>query len=115
MSRSRKKFASGGNVSGNNTKFYRARNRAIRARNRHTLRNMFANFDVDYIADNIYTISPLTLPIYDDWREPTDGRWWAQTFQDYVRYTGSLVHFLEWKFPGDLEDTKAWFEKHKRK
>lgn len=115
MSRSKEKNESAGNTSGTNIDFYRARNRAIRARNRHVLCNMLVNYTLEHIADTIYTVSPLTLPRYDFWREPTDGRWSARSFQYFLRSSGTWIYYLNWINPGEYEETRLCFEKMRRK
>lgn len=69
MSRSYKKYIKIGNCCGQNTEFYRERNRQERTKNRNYLRHLISNYDIDMIEDLIIHI----LVPYDDWLEPTDG------------------------------------------
>lgn len=70
MSRSYKKFIKCGICTGSNTEYYRRMNRKCRAKNRHTLSNMLANYDIENLSD--YIPAP-EVPIHDSWNEPTDG------------------------------------------
>ena len=70
MSRSYKKIVKLGNCGGSNTEYYRTMNRKCRAKNRHTLRSIMANYDIETVSDNIPNAE---IPIRDSWNEPTDG------------------------------------------
>jgi len=70
MARTYRKVVKCGVCTGSNTKYYRNMNRKCRAKNRHTLRNMIANYDIDNLFD--YMPAPF-VPIHDSWNEPTDG------------------------------------------
>lgn len=70
MSRTYRKAVKQGMCAGSNTKFYRDMNRRCRNKNRHSLRNLVANYDIDTVSNLI----PLPeIPIHDSWNEPTDG------------------------------------------
>ena len=92
MSRSYKKVIKCGTCTGSNTEFYRNRNRKARQMNRHNLRNLMANYDVEDAADLVMTIE---FP-HDDWREPTDGTFLV-TKKDKKFYT---------------EDETTYFSRH---
>ena len=49
MSKSYKKFASGGICIGSNTQYYRDRNKNTRNKNKHIIRNTIARYDLDDI------------------------------------------------------------------
>lgn len=70
MTRTYRKFVKCGICTGSNTEYYRAMNRKCRTKNRHSLRNLMANYDIETINDIIP--APL-VPIHDSWDEPTDG------------------------------------------
>ncbi len=70
MSRTYRKYIRQGNCTGSNTEYYRNMNRKCRAKNRHSLRNLIANNDIDTVAN---LIPPGIVPIHDSWNEPTDG------------------------------------------
>lgn len=69
MSRTYRKYVKCGTCTGSNTEFYRDRNRKARQMNRHNLRNLMANNDIEDVANLVITI---VLP-HDSWNEPTDG------------------------------------------
>ena len=70
MSRTYRKYVKCGICTGSNTEYYRDMNRKCRSKNRQSLRNMIANYDIEIISD----IIPLgEVPIHDSWNEPTDG------------------------------------------
>lgn len=100
MSRSYKKSIKFGTCSGNNTEFYRDRNRKERAVNRNHLRSLIAHYDIDTVNDLIVNIQ---LP-YDDWDEPTDGHF-ALNWKDRNRYSH------DWH--GNLDyDSLEYFDNH---
>ena len=70
MSRTYRKVVKCGICTGSNTEYYREKNRKCRAKNRHSLRNAIANYDINEIDE---IISSPMVPIHDDWDEPTDG------------------------------------------
>ena len=70
MSRTYRKVVKCGYCTGSNTEYYRDMNRKCRSKNRHTLRNLMANNDIDTVAD---LIPAGEVPIHDSWDEPTDG------------------------------------------
>ena len=70
MSRSYKKVVRQGVCQGSNTKYYKARRRWVRNKNRQILRNSLTNYAIDDINDLIVFIK---LPKRNDWDEPTDG------------------------------------------
>lgn len=70
MSRTYRKVIRQGICTGSNTEYYRDMNRKCRTKNRQSLRNMIANYDIEVVSD----IIPLSeVPIHDSWNEPTDG------------------------------------------
>ena len=70
MARTYRKFIKCGVCAGSNTQYYRYMNRKCRTKNRQSLRNMMANYDIETVSDFI----PFgEVPIHDSWREPTDG------------------------------------------
>jgi len=69
MSRSYKNIIKVGICNGRNTEFYRYLNRKERNTNRHNLRNLMANYNIEDVNDLIDIIE---FP-HDDWCEPTDG------------------------------------------
>jgi len=70
MSRTYRKVVKCGICTGSNTEYYRNMNRKCRAKNRHSLRNMIVNYDIETVSDNI----PFgEVPIHNSWDEPTDG------------------------------------------
>lgn len=70
MARTYRNIVKLGVCTGSNTEYYRTMNRKCRAKNRHSLRNMMANYDIETIND----IMPApAVPIHDSWNEPTDG------------------------------------------
>jgi len=71
MSRTYHKFLSMGICVGNNHDYYKKRRQNASNKRRQQLRNMSANFDPEYIDENIYTEK---APKRDTWDEPTDGR-----------------------------------------
>ncbi len=111
MSRSFKKYASGGICSGTNTKYYRERNRSTRNKNKHILRNTLKRYDVNDI-DGFELIENKRNPNYDTWREPTDGSWHAKTFREYLK--NKCVRFLYYK-ERDIKEHLNNFKKFKRK
>ena len=70
MAKTYKKFVKCGICKGSNTKYYRDMNRKCRTKNRQSLRNLLANYDIEVVSD----IIPYgEVPIHNDWDEPTDG------------------------------------------
>lgn len=113
MSRSRKKIAKIGICNGNNTEYYRLRSHATRVRNRQMMRHLFANYTLDYIADNINNVLPIEISKYDSWDEPTDGSITARNFQDYC--SRPWCRYIKSRGAETYESTRLWFEKNKRK
>lgn len=111
MSRSYKKHASGGICCGSNTKYYRERNKNTRRKNRHIIRNTIKKYDLDDI-DGFELIENKRNPNYDSWNEPTDGKWHARTFREYLANRG--IRFLYYKTK-DIEKHLTNFKKYKRK
>jgi len=70
MSRTYRKAVKCGICTGSNTEYYRNMNRKCRAKNRHSLRNLIANNDIDTVAD---LIPVAEVPIHNSLCEPTDG------------------------------------------
>lgn len=69
MSRTYRKVIKQGICTGSNTEYYRERNRKARQMNRHNLRNLIANHDIDDVNDLVMS----TVLPHDSWDEPTDG------------------------------------------
>jgi hypothetical protein len=69
MSRTYRNVIKQGRCYGSNTEFYRDMNRKVRNKNKHTLRNLLANNDIETVNDMIMS----EKPIHDSWNEPTDG------------------------------------------
>lgn len=69
MARTYRKYVKCGYCTGSNTEYYRGRNRKARNVNRHNLRNLMANYDIDVVNDKVMTVQ---YP-HDSWNEPTDG------------------------------------------
>lgn len=111
MSKSYKKFASGGICVGSNTQYYRDRNKNTRNKNKHIIRNTIARYDLDDM-DGIEFIENKRNPNYDCWNEPTDGKWHARTFREYLR--NRCVKFLYFKERDVAEHLKN-FKRYKRK
>ena len=114
MSRSYKKYASSGICYGSNTEYYRDRNRNTRNKNKHIIRNTLKRYDVDELddIDGFEFIENKRNPNYDPWNEPTDGKWHARTFRDYLNNTG--VRFLYYK-ERDIKEHLKNFKRFKRK
>ena len=70
MSRTYRKAVKRGLCCGSNTDFYRDMNRKCRNKNRHSLRNLISNYDIETV-DEIIPVAE--VPIHDSWNEPTDG------------------------------------------
>ena len=111
MSRSYKKYASGGICVGSNTEYYRDRNKSTRNKNKHILRNTLKKYKLDDI-DGFEFIENKRNPNYDPWNEPTDGKWHAKTFREYLINSG--IRFLYYKTK-DREKHLNNFKKYKRK
>ena len=111
MSRSYKKYASGGICVGSNTEYYRDRNKSTRNKNKHILRNTLKKYKLDDI-DGFEFIENKRNPNYDPWNEPTDGKWHARTFRDYLNNMG--VRFLYYK-ERDIKEHLNNFKRYKRK
>ena len=111
MSRSYKKHASGGICCGSNTEYYRDRNKSTRNKNKHILRNTLKKYELDDI-DGFEFIENKRNPNYDPWNEPTDGKWHARTFRDYLNNMG--VRFLYYK-ERDIKEHLNNFKRYKRK
>lgn len=69
MSRTYRKFVKRGVCTGSNTEYYREMNRKCRNKNRHSLRNLMANYDTETVNDLVTN----SVPIHNSWDEPTDG------------------------------------------
>ena len=69
MSRTYRKVVKCGVCTGSNTEYYRDMNRKCRNKNRQSLRNLLANYDIEDVNDLIMTV----VPIHNPWDEPTDG------------------------------------------
>ena len=111
MSRSYKKYASGGICCGSNTKYYRERNRSTRNKNKHIIRNTLKKYELDDI-DEFELIENKRNPDYDCWKEPTDGKWHARTFREYLN--NKCVRFLYYK-ERDIKEHLDNFKMYKRK
>lgn len=88
MSKSYGKYKSCGIATGSNTEWYRDRIRKIRNTNKHRIRNILSNYNINEF-DDIY--SPYSLHKKDTWREPTDGT---------VRYDHKRIKKMMEKFNG---------------
>ena len=109
MSRSYKKYASSGICCGSNTKYYRDRNKNTRNKNKHIIRNTLKKYELDDI-DGFELIENKRNPNYDTWNEPTDGKWHARTFRDYLNM---CVPFLYKE--RDIKEHLNNFKRYKRK
>lgn len=69
MARTYRKVVKCGHCTGSNTEYYRDRARKVRNTNRHNLRNLMANYDIETVDE---MITDFRLP-HDSWNEPTDG------------------------------------------
>jgi hypothetical protein len=72
MSRSYGKYLKRGICFGNNTEYYRDRNRRLRNKNRHNIKNLVKNKSIEDIDD---LFIPAKEPDNYRWNEPTDGTW----------------------------------------
>jgi hypothetical protein len=70
MSKSYGRYKTCGICTGSNTEWYRDRIHKVRNRNKHIIRNIIANNDIEEF-DDLY--NPYSLPKKDTWMEPTDG------------------------------------------
>ena len=70
MARTYRKVVKRGFCTGSNTEYYRNMNRKCRTKNRHSLRNLMSNYDIDTVDE---IIPAPEVPIHDSWNEPTDG------------------------------------------
>lgn len=87
MSKSYSKYKTVGVCNGSNTRWYRARVRRLRGKNRQIIRNMVANKNaVDY--DDCYL--DYRQARRDSWLEPTDGTY-TVTAKSAKRYKGIYV------------------------
>ena len=111
MSRSYKKYASAGICHGSNTKYYRDRNRNTRNKNKQIIRNTLKTYEIDDI-EGFEFIDSKKNPNYDCWKEPTDGKWHARTFREYLN--NKCVRFLFYKTK-DVREHLNNFKKFKRK
>lgn len=90
MARTYRNVIKCGICTGSNTEYYRNMNRWCRNKNKHSLRNLLANYDIEVISD----IIPLgEVPIHNDWDEPTDGTILItkKNKNDYKYVNGSIV------------------------
>lgn len=110
MSRSYKKYASGGICTGSNTEYYRDRNKSTRNKNKHILRNTLKKYELDDI-DGFEFIENKRNPNYDPWNEPTDGKWHARTFKDYLNMCVPFLYYKE----RDIKEHLNNFKRYKRK
>ena len=94
MSRSYKKYASGGICVGSNTEYYRDRNKSTRNKNKHILRNTLKKYELDDI-DGFEFIENKRNPNYDTWNEPTAGKGHARPFSAYLNTM--CVQFFSYK------------------
>jgi len=62
MSRTYRKYVKCGICTGNNTEYYRDMNRKCRNKNRQSLRNLLANYDIEDVNDLIMTVVPIHNP-----------------------------------------------------
>ena len=110
MSRSYKKYASSGICVGSNTEYYRDRNKSTRNKNKHILRNTLKKYELDDI-DGFEFIENKRNPNYDTWNEPTDGKWHARTFRDYLNMCVPFLYYKE----RDIKEHLNNFKRYKRK
>ena len=87
MSRTYKKVLKLGICCGSNTEWYKQRRRSQRAKNRHALRKI-RQMSIETFANECEFVE---WPKTDDWREPTDGSWLADTeaIKKWERYIDS--------------------------
>ena len=111
MSRSYKKYASAGICHGSNTKYYRDRNRNTRNKNKQIIRNTLKTCEIDDI-EGFEFINNKKNHNYDCWNEPTDGKWHAKSFREYLN--NKCVRFLFHKTK-DVREHLNNFKKFKRK
>lgn len=91
MSKSYGKYKSCGICTGSNTEWYRDRIRKIRNKNKHRIRNILRNYNINEF-DDVY--NPYSLPKKDTWREPTDGT----VRYDYKRIKKMMKEFNGWSW-----------------
>lgn len=72
MSKSYGKYKTEGICTGDNTEFYRDRNRRVRTKNKNNIRNLIANGNIEDFDDEFI---PSKEPRNFKWNEPTDGTW----------------------------------------
>lgn len=89
MSKSYGKYKSCGIGTGSNTEWYRDRIRKIRNKNKHRIRNILTNYNINEF-DDVY--NPYSLPKKDTWMEPTDGT----VRYDYKRIKKMMKEFNGW-------------------
>lgn len=112
MSKSYKKVVKCGVATGSNTKYYRAMNRKCRNKNRQSLRNLLANYDIEDVNDLVMTV----VPIHDSWDEPTDGTFLVslKNKEEYLnedsiyrnKGLGNQINFWNHKFGKYLKSKK---------
>ena len=78
------------------------------------IRNTLKRYDVDKLddIDGFEFIENKRNPNYDPWNEPTDGKWHARTFRDYLNNMG--VRFLYFK-ERDIKEHLNNFKRYKRR
>ena len=89
MSKSYGKYKSCGFCTGSNTEWYRDRIHKVRNKNKHLIRNIIANNDIEEF-DDLY--NPYSLPKKDRCREPTDGT----IRYDYKRIKKMMKKYNGW-------------------
>lgn len=77
------------------------------------LRNMLANKSIEDIANEMYHVTNKTNTDFDTWAEPTDGKWHAKTYKDYLG--SGYVKWLTTIDPNVAIRELQWFNKCKRK
>lgn len=79
MSKSYNKYLKFGICTGSNTKFYKARRRHIRHKNRHNLQNLLSNYTAEEVSDMFIDF----IMFHDNYREPTDGSYLVD--ENYIK------------------------------
>lgn len=115
MSRTYRKFVKCGVCTGSNTEYYREMNRKCRNKNRHSLRNLMSNYDIDTVNDLVLN----EVPIHNSWDEPTDGTFLLskKNKKDYMynfdgteitnRHYGTGKNYWDHKFGKYLKSKKS--------
>lgn len=103
MSRTYRNYIKCGICYGSNTDFYRELNRFCRNKNKHILRNLLANADMETLAEVI----PLAIqPKRDTWNEPTDGTFLISKKQILSGHKFLNVDYCKHKFGKYLKNKK---------